>query len=82
MLRRWLAGQPESLSLLGYQVSGRIQFLVIIFTWFAILTGIWRIRGGLKKKKIMEFSIKGPDPPTPPLHGKKTWSNNALNHPK
>ena len=33
-----------------------------------------------KKKKLMEFSIKGPDPPSQPLNGKKTWSKNALNH--
>ena len=39
------------------------------------------IREGLTKKKdLMEFSIKGPDPH--PLMEKKTWSNNALNHPK
>ena len=35
-----------------------------------------------KKKKLMEFSIKGPDPASQPLNGKKnkTCSKNALNH--
>ena len=36
--------------------------------------------GVVSKKKLMEFSIKGPDPPSQPLNGKKTWSKNALNH--
>ena len=29
-----------------------------------------------KKKKLMEFSMKGPDPATHPLNGKKTLSKN------
>ena len=35
-----------------------------------------------KKEKLMEFSLKGPDPGSQPLNGKKnkTWSKNALNH--
>ena len=37
------------------------------------------IRDSLKKK-LMEFSIKGPDPASQHLNGKKTWSKNALNH--
>ena len=46
---------------------------------------IW-VRDGFKKKKekkLLEFSIKGPDPASQHLNEKKTkktWSKNALNH--
>ena len=41
------------------------------------------LRDGFKKKKLMEFSIKGPDPASQHLNEKKnnkTRSKNTLNH--
>ena len=55
----------------------KVPNVVIVIDFVLIRDGFKK-----KKKKLMEFSIKGPDPPSqhPKWKKKKRWSKNALNH--